>query len=204
MDWKLIEAAEEGDVEKLHNLIKEYPLILKAVALWCGNNPLHMACMGGHLPFVKEVLKLGRPNFLEEMNVDGFSPLHIASATGDPEVVKELLKKGTHLCLLKGIAKKIPLHCAVSKGKTEVMSVLLLARPDSITQVTVRGETCFHLALKNNQFEAFKVLSEYGDIEDVLNSKDQQGNSIWHLLASSKIQYEVSTGESISSHLKIR
>ncbi|KAL8538661.1 hypothetical protein ACS0TY_000612 [Phlomoides rotata] len=190
MERKLIEAAKNGDVGMLHRLINEHPFAL-ALANG-GETPLHMACMGGHVDFVKVVLGLGA-EFGQELNQDGLSPLHIASSRGDIEIVKELLKVGSHLCLVKGREKRIPLHCAVSKGRTEVITELLLACQDSITQVTARGETCFHLAVKNTQFEPFKILCEYVvslQNEDILNHKDQQGNTILHL-ASSRKQYEV-------------
>ncbi|KAI3449042.1 hypothetical protein Pfo_005707 [Paulownia fortunei] len=191
MDRRLIEAAKKGDVDKLHNLIKDVPFLLRAVALAIGETPLHIACIGGHVDFVKEVLNL-RPELAKELNQDGFSPLHIASASGDVEIVKELLKVGFYLCLVKGKEKRIPLHYAVAKGRIQVIRELLSACLDSITEVTARGENCFHLAVKNNQFEAFKVLSEHVvafNKEDILNKKDEQGNTILHLAASRK-QYE--------------
>ncbi|GFP91020.1 ankyrin repeat-containing protein at3g12360 [Phtheirospermum japonicum] len=193
MDRGLIEAAKYGNVEKLHNLIKYDPLLLRAANLADGDNPLHMACNGGHVEFVKQILNL-TPVFAQELNRDGFSPLHIASASGDLEIVKELLKLGGFICLLKGKEKRVPLHCAVVKGRIKVISELLSVCSDSVKEVTARGESCFHLAVKNNQFEAFKVLCEHtvvsSDKEYVLNGKDEQGNTILHLAASRK-QYEV-------------
>ena len=60
--------------------------------------------------------------------------------------------------------------------------------------MTALGETLLHLALKNNQFETFKFLVEYLKQlhkEDILNKKDNQGDSILHLAVSRK-QYEAS------------
>ncbi|KAL8555750.1 hypothetical protein ACS0TY_003529 [Phlomoides rotata] len=107
MDRKLIEAAKNGDVGLLHRLINEHPFVGLAIG---GETPLHMACMGGHVDFVKVVLDLGA-----EFAQEGLSPLHIASSRGDIEIVKQVLKVGSHLCLVKGREKKIPLHYAVSK-----------------------------------------------------------------------------------------
>ncbi|KAL7125956.1 hypothetical protein ABFS83_14G151700 [Erythranthe nasuta] len=193
MEILLIEAAKKGDVEKLNNLIKDDPFLLRAVALSDEENPLHIACIGGHLDFVKELLNQ-RPGFAEELSKDGFTPLHVASSCGDVEIVKELLKVGGfHLCLVKGREKRIPLHCAVSKGRVEVITELLSACLNSVAEVTARGETCFHLAVKNNRFNALKALCEhvvsFGN-EDILNKKDEQGNTVLHL-ASSRKQYEV-------------
>ncbi|KAK6143038.1 hypothetical protein DH2020_023386 [Rehmannia glutinosa] len=188
MDRNLIEAAKKGDVQKLHNLIKDDIFLFRA-----GDNLLHIACIGGHVEFVEEILNLN-PEFAEELNQDCFSPLHIASATGDIETVKELLKLGSNdLCLVKGKEKRIPLHYAVIKGRIKVIRELISVCLGSVKEVTARGENCFHLAIKNNQFEAFKVLFEHVvsfDEEFVLKSKDEHGNTILHL-ATSRKQYEV-------------
>ncbi|KAL0309083.1 UNVERIFIED_CONTAM: hypothetical protein Sradi_5850600 [Sesamum radiatum] len=189
---RLIEAARKGDVNKLHNLLKDDPYLLRAVALADGDTPLHVACVGGHINFVREVLNLS-PELVLELNQDGFSPLHIVSANGDIEIARQILELGCHLCLVKGKEKRIPLHWAVAKGRIEVIRELLSACTDSITDVTARGETCFHLAVKSNQFEAFKVLVEHVVVfgkEDLLNKRDYHGNTILHL-ATSRKQYEV-------------
>ncbi|KAL7125955.1 hypothetical protein ABFS83_14G151800 [Erythranthe nasuta] len=192
MDKRLIDAAKKGDVEKLRNLIEEDPFLLRSVSLSDEETPLHIACIAGHLDFVKELLSQ-HPGFAEELSKDGFTPLHVASFCGDVGIVKELLKVGgSRLCLVKGREKRVPLHCAVSKGRVKVITKLLSACLDSIAEVTARGETCFHLAVKNNRFDAFKALCEYVvsfDKEDLLNKKDERGDTVLHL-ASSRKQYE--------------
>lgn len=197
MDSKLIEVAQKGDVPKLRNLIRDDPLLLKAVPLAGGETPLHVACLGGHAEFVKEVLNLS-PEFATVLNQDGFSPLHIAAANGVIENVKELLKIGSHLCLVKGKERRLPFHYAVARGRTEVIQELLAACLDSFSEVTARGETCLHLAVKENQFEAFKVLVDHAishNKEQILNVKDRLGNSVLHI-ATSRKQYEVRTNNS--------
>ncbi|KAL3830930.1 hypothetical protein ACJIZ3_019732 [Penstemon smallii] len=188
----LTEAAKKGDVQTLHNLIKDDPFLLRVGYLSTQETPLHIACIAGHVNFAKEVLNL-RPEFATELDQDGFSPLHIASANGDVEIVKEFLKVGPHICLVNGKERRIPLHYAVIKGRKQVIQELLSVCLDSVTEVTARGENCCHLALKNNQFDSFKVLFDHVVLfkkEGVLNKKDEQGNSILHLAASRK-QYEV-------------
>jgi len=194
MDRRLWEAAQKGDVHHLQSLIKEVPFLLSTVSLAGSNEtPLHIACLSLHLEFAKEIIRL-RPEFARELNQDGFSPLHIASANGDIEIVKELLKVDRNLCLLKGKNRRIPLHYAVIKGRKHVIKELLVASPNSAAEVTARGETCHHLAVKNHQFEGFKLLldnlKEF-NMYDLLNKKDIQGNTVLHLAVSTK-QYEVS------------
>ncbi|XAR63289.1 hypothetical protein NMG60_11023176 [Bertholletia excelsa] len=192
MDSRLIQASWTGDVEKLQILVGDSPSILMSASLEGGESPLLIACKAGHLEFVKEVIKLRR-QFAEELNQDGLSPLHIASGTGHREIVKEVLRLDCALCLIKGRQRRIPLHYAALKGQVDVMRELLLARADSIEEVTIRGETVLHLAVKNNQFEVLKILVDqlkHFNKRDVLNKKDNQGNTFLHLAVSKK-QYEV-------------
>lgn len=193
MDRRLIEAAWTGNIEYLFKLLEEDRCILHAVALAGGETPLHIACMTGHLDFVREVMKL-KQDFAEELNQDGFTPLHIAAAHGHIEIVKELLKTDRYLCNHEGRERRIPLHCAVIRGKVVVIKELLSASKDSIENTTVRGETALHLAVKNHQFQAFEALvahlKEFNK-EYVLNEKDGQGNTVFHLAVSRK-QYEAS------------
>uniref|UniRef100_M1D2V7 Ankyrin repeat-containing protein n=2 Tax=Solanum tuberosum TaxID=4113 RepID=M1D2V7_SOLTU len=73
------------------------------------------------------------------------------------------------------------------------MKELLVVSPDSAEEVTARGETCLLLAVKNYQYEAFKLLLD--NLKDLnkyghLNKKDIQGNTVLHLAVSTK-QYVV-------------
>ncbi|PHT60629.1 hypothetical protein CQW23_02992 [Capsicum baccatum] len=176
MDGRLREAAQKGDVHRLRSLIDEVPFLLRTVSLAGTNeNPLHVACLSGHFEFAKEIIHL-RPEFARELNQDGFSPLHIASANGDIEIVKELLNDDRNLCLLKGKEIRTPLYYAAIKGREYVMKELLVASPDSAEAVTARGETSLHLAVKNHQFEAFKIdetVVAKGTIE--MNSLNKRG-----------------------------
>lgn len=192
MDRRLVEAAQTGNVRDLHTLVKDNPLLLRSAALMDGETPLHIACIGGHTDFVKEVISL-MPEFSAELNRDGLSPLHIASANGEVEILGALLQVNSNLCTIRGKERRIPLHGAAIKGRLHIMRELLSARPDSIGDATARGETSLHLALKNNQFEAFKFLVEYlqqHHMESILNKKDNQGDTLLHLAVSRK-QYEV-------------
>ncbi|KAF5952307.1 hypothetical protein HYC85_010251 [Camellia sinensis] len=188
MDRRLFQACWIGNVENFLKLIKDNPGLLYTSALENGETPLHIASMVGHFNLVKENMKL-RKEFSQELNEDGLSPLHIASANGHVENVKELLKADHKLCLVKRRERRISLHYATIKGRVDVIRELILASADSVVDVTARGGTVLHLAMKNNQFEAFKDLVEHlkkFNKEDVLNRKDDQGNTFLHLAVSKK------------------
>ncbi|CAK7336912.1 unnamed protein product [Dovyalis caffra] len=183
MDLWLVEASLTGNIESLHQLLRENPLILDKMAVFSSENPLHIASIPGHVDFVKEMVRL-KPEFAKEINQEGFSAVHMAAACGCVEIVQELLKVDPRLSRLEGKENVTPLHCAAIKGRAEVISVMLSSCPDCIEDLTVQKETALHLAIKNNQFEAVKALVDWireMDKEDILNVKDELGNTALHL-----------------------
>ncbi|XP_050387486.1 ankyrin repeat-containing protein BDA1-like [Argentina anserina] len=192
MDGRLIEASQSGNVQLLHQLLAENPVILHNIALASDENPLHIACLAGHVEFVKEILRL-KPGFAKDINQDRFSPMHIASANGYLEIVKELLQIDPRLSQLKGKDQWTALHYAASKGRIDIIKEMVSACSECIEDVTEQGETAFHLAVKNNQFEALEaivaLIRERNKL-DILNMKDNNGNSVLHL-ATWKKQHQV-------------
>ncbi|XP_009363737.1 ankyrin repeat-containing protein BDA1 [Pyrus x bretschneideri] len=192
MDSRLSEASKTGDIQLLHQLMAENPLLLHNLALTSSENPLHVASLAGHVEFVQEILKL-KPAFVHEMNQDGFSPMHIAAANGYLEVVRELLIADPRLCRMKGRDQWTPLHYAAARGRGDVVKEMVLACPESLEDVTLYDETSLHLGVNNCQFEAVKTLVESVmelRKDNVLNMKDKNGNSVLHV-ATWKEQHQV-------------
>ncbi|KAF2321345.1 hypothetical protein GH714_040414 [Hevea brasiliensis] len=77
------------------------------------------------------------------------------------------------------------LHSIMQPSKGEdVISVLLSSCPECVDAVTVERKTALRLAIKNNQFQATKILVEWTremNNDDVFNMKDEQGNTVLHL-----------------------
>ncbi|KAM6582017.1 hypothetical protein CsatB_009019 [Cannabis sativa] len=183
MDTRLLEASQTGSSMMLHQLLQENPLILHTHALFSSDNPLHVASMAGHVDFVREIVRL-KPEFVKQVNEDGFSPIHIASANGYLEIVREFLKVDQGLCRIEGRNKWTPLHFAASRGWSNLIQELLLVCPQSLEDVTVQNETSLHLSIKNSQFEATEVLLAWikeKKRDDILNMTDEFGNSVLHL-----------------------
>ncbi|KAJ0044823.1 hypothetical protein Pint_04761 [Pistacia integerrima] len=115
------------------------------------------------------------------------TPLHVAASNGDIEFAIEVM-------MLKpsfGREGLTPLHFAAEKGDVHLLAGVLSVCPKSFEDVTVRSETALHIALKNNEFEAFEVLVkslEGINHEDnrfwnkrILNWKEKYGNTVLHL-----------------------
>ncbi|KAK9144700.1 hypothetical protein Sjap_004603 [Stephania japonica] len=186
MDQRLFQAALTGDIEALHELLVEDPLILERVDLApVSDTPLHIAALAGKIEFAKEMIRL-KPSFASEMNIDGFSPIHMASANGQVELVKVLLKVDSSLANLKDRSERLPLHLAAMRGRIEVLGVLISACPESAREVTARGETVLHLSVKYNQFKALEFLLDQVRFQEMLNATDREGNTVLHLAVSRK------------------
>ncbi|KAL9274538.1 Ankyrin repeat-containing protein [Drosera capensis] len=168
----------KGNVEDFQKLVKEIPHVLHDVALHPVNTPLYIACAARHLDLVNEILRM-KPEFAGELNPDGYSPQHVVSANGYAEIVKALVTVDVGLCHLKGREGRTLFHFAAMKGKTDVVSLMLLRREECIADITIQMATALHLAVKNAQFESFEILGD--EKERCLNVKDELGNTILHL-----------------------
>ncbi|KAF7833614.1 ankyrin repeat-containing protein BDA1-like [Senna tora] len=193
MDPRLAKSAQLGDTNALSALLDDDPLILERIFLSpILETPLHIAALAGRVNYARKILSL-KPSFAEELNKDGFTPLHIAAATGNIEIVRDLLSLnfGPNLCLLKDMFGLNPLHHAAIRGRVSIIQELVSCCPISAKQVTAQGETVLHLAVKNCQFEAFRVLVKFFEDDDddggeVMSSRDKDGRTILEIAMATK------------------
>ncbi|XP_010506406.1 PREDICTED: ankyrin repeat-containing protein ITN1-like [Camelina sativa] len=191
MDHRLFDAARTGDITTLKLLLQEDPLLLERLSLSSPENPLHVSAFTGQAAFTAEILRHNQGLALEP-NLQGFSPLHIASASGKIEVVRVLLSVGEKrdLCFLKDKDGLIPLHSAAQRGRIEVIKELVSSFPESLEEQTAFLETPLHVAVKNNQVEATKLLLLEIKNRDtswgIVNQENREGNTILHLATLGK------------------
>lgn len=205
MDSLLFKAAKDGSTEALLKLLESDPLVLERVATTTADTPLHVAAMLGHLDFAKEVLKhkANAVEYVKELNQQGYNPIHLAAANGHVIVVEMLLGVSHELSYLRGRGGLTPLHYASIKGRADIISLLLSRSPLCVMEeITERGETALHIAVRNNQLEALRVLVEGLKKSNnlvILNWKDKEGNTILHLAAARK-DHQVSLMASTPLH----
>ncbi|KAL4601351.1 hypothetical protein ACB092_11G266900 [Castanea dentata] len=196
MDERMEQAAERGDITALHQLLGEDVNLLDHIDLvQCVQTPLHIAASAGHIQFATEVMGL-MPSFAWKLNPDGFSPIHLALKNGHIELVRQLLEIDRDLAHVKGKECITPLHYVAETGDCHIdlLDKFLLVSPNSIADVTVRDETALHIALKKEQLDAFKFLVGWLgrnlfkntslNVFSVLNQKDDEGNSVLHIVVS--------------------
>ena len=78
---------------------------------------------------------------------------------------------------------------AKTKDYLALLEIVLLVCTDSITEVTTQNETALHIALKNNNLEAFKflvgwLLRKWPYWRKILEQKDVEGNIVLHIAVS--------------------
>ncbi|KAF9598201.1 hypothetical protein IFM89_025829 [Coptis chinensis] len=195
--WRLLGLVTQG---MLFELLDENPLVLATFAIGSRETLLHIASMFGHVDFIATLIIKLHPSSALELNQDGYSPMHISSTQGHRETVEFFIEFGrfhsilNEFCLQKNIHGRIPLHCAVSKGRVGVMGALLIACPESVQQLTDERETVLHLAVRNNQREAFSFLIQQPSIKALVNFMDDEGNTILHLATVCR-QHQVSASK---------
>ncbi|KNA15530.1 hypothetical protein SOVF_097530 [Spinacia oleracea] len=196
MDRRLVDVCQAGNIEALYALLDDEPNILNFIDdIPFTRTPLHLAVLAQKPVFAKEIAVL-RPSFITKIDRFGYNPVHLAAENGELEMVRSLLEKlGPGKEISKGKENRTPLHFAVISGKIDVVKFLVKCYPDCIMDTTTRHETVLHLAVKNKQLGVFLVLLKHlklvvSDVvfNDLLNCKDEEGNTVFDLATIMKQQ----------------
>ncbi|XVE69104.1 hypothetical protein DITRI_Ditri09bG0123800 [Diplodiscus trichospermus] len=193
MEVQLIEAAQMNDIGALYELIRQHPAILEDIDMVpFVDTPLHVAASVGRVEFAMEMMNL-KPSFARKLNQAGFSPLHLALQNNQHQMVRVLINTDKDLVRVKGREEMTLLHQAAAGEDLDLLAEFLIACPECIKEVNIRGETAIHIAARGNRLEAFQILVHWlrrnshkdGDVweDEILNSKDNEGNTLLHLAA---------------------
>ncbi|KAJ0091158.1 hypothetical protein Patl1_13822 [Pistacia atlantica] len=186
MERRIYEAAVEGSVISLLNLLQEDALLLDRIMAGCyAETPLHVASMLGHTEFVQEILNR-KPELAGELDSRKSSPLHLAAAKGYLDIVEKLVSINPEMCLVGDRDGRNPLHIAGIKGHVNVLRELVQARPQAARILMDRGGTILHVCVRYNQLESMKFLVETMNDHEFVNFRDDDGNSILHLAVADK------------------
>ncbi|XP_027069202.1 ankyrin repeat-containing protein BDA1-like [Coffea eugenioides] len=187
MEQRLSEAAQSGEISELYELLRLDPTILdKYDEPSFVDTPAHIAAAAGSSHFAIEVLSL-KPSFGSKLNPDGYSPLDLALQSEQHQTVKRLVKYDPELIRVKGRERLTPLHHVAQVGDADLLAYFLLLCPKSIQDLTIRGETAVHIAVRYIKVRALRVLLgwlEIAENEQILNWKDENGDTALHIAAS--------------------
>ncbi|XWS38650.1 hypothetical protein CRYUN_Cryun19dG0149000 [Craigia yunnanensis] len=137
MDPKLKNAALNGDVDKLYQVIGQNPDVLDLIdKIPFVETPLHIAASRGHINFAVEILRL-KTCFSKNLDVNGLSPMHLALEKKETSTVLRLLETedGADLVRIKGREGVTPLQYVVGEGDLELLHEFLSVSSDSITGI---------------------------------------------------------------------
>ncbi|PPD76022.1 hypothetical protein GOBAR_DD27063 [Gossypium barbadense] len=193
MDCRMIGAAQTANINVLYELIQKDPYVLERIDhVPFLDTPLHVAASAGNVDFMMEMINL-KPSFARKLNQAGFSPMHLALQNNRTQAVLRLLKFDGGLVRVKGRGGLTPLHHVAQTGDVDLLIKFLEVCPEAVEDVTVRDETVFHLAVKNDMFEAFQVLvgwlirSRHEAAQrwekELLSCADIDGNTVLHIAA---------------------
>ncbi|KAH6804317.1 hypothetical protein C2S51_032564 [Perilla frutescens var. frutescens] len=149
--------------------------------------PLHGAAAAGKTAVAVEIMNL-MPSMGRKLNGKGQSPLHVAIEAGKRETAATLARLDKQLVRVKGKGGLTPLmHCVSSHNDLELLAQLLLACPESVTDVNNSRQTVVYIALGSGNCKAACVLVDWlrrrDQISSVLTVKDDDGNTALHAAA---------------------
>ncbi|KAE8661850.1 Ankyrin repeat family protein [Hibiscus syriacus] len=146
---------------------------------------LHDAAVAGK-PHFAMVVNL-KPSLGWKLNYMGLSPIHLALQHQCIKMVRRLITLNAQLIRVKAKGMITPLHYLAQIEDPVLFAEFLSVCPSSIEDTTVHCETAVHVAIRNHSIRCFKVLVGWlrrVNKEDVLNWKDEDGNTALHIAIS--------------------
>nr|XP_048325931.1 ankyrin repeat-containing protein At5g02620-like [Ziziphus jujuba var. spinosa] len=135
--------------------------------------------------FVHEVFfKLSSSSMLEKADDFGWIPLHYAAHLGNRELVELFLNYNNSLTYKKNEKGMSALHISAMKGHVDVVRTLINKCPDICELKDDRDRTALHVAVESREEEVVKFLLESIAFQDLINEKDNEGNTALHTASS--------------------
>ncbi|KAJ4717371.1 Ankyrin repeat-containing-like protein [Melia azedarach] len=149
-----------------------------------GRTALHAAVFGKHREMTKMLLEY-KGSLTSRADEQGWLPLHLAACLGYYHIVKELLNADKPAAYKADNEGMTALHVAAAYNEIVVMKELIDSCPGCWELVDNEGRNVFHFALDSKNKSAVQLLLDNPSLGNLVNEKDNQGNTpLLHLAAS--------------------
>lgn len=146
------------------------------------NRKLLEYCWAGYLDSIKMLPKID----VNVADADGLTPLHFAAYKGNLPIVQFLVANKARVNTATRTTKVTPLHLAAQQGHRDVVD-FLLSKDADIELKTAPGQTALVLAIQEggrDVVDLLLTLQQQKKIDNVMEEKDADGNSLLHLGAA--------------------
>ncbi|KAG5554544.1 hypothetical protein RHGRI_012185 [Rhododendron griersonianum] len=149
--------------------------------------PLRYATCNGNKEGVKELLAMdGSRAYITTTNK---GDQDTATGNGNENGVREVLvmdESGAYITTTNKDDLDKALHIAAAYGHEHVIEELLHVAPDCWEMVNNKGQNVLHIAVDMNRYSVIDfILDQYSWVGQLINQKDNEGNTPLHLLIAS-------------------
>nr|XP_015876107.2 ankyrin repeat-containing protein At5g02620-like [Ziziphus jujuba var. spinosa] len=132
-------------------------------------------------PEKRQILAPGKADDL------GWIPLHYAAHLGKTELVELFLTEyDESLAYARNKEGMSALHISAKKGHVEVIRKLIERCPEICELLDDKNQTALHVAVESGVKSVVKVLLESLAFQDLVNEKDNEGNTALHLASTQR------------------
>ncbi|KAG6730475.1 serine/threonine-protein phosphatase 6 regulatory ankyrin repeat subunit A-like isoform X2 [Carya illinoinensis] len=146
---------------------------------------LHAAAFWDDEGMTKNILERYGRNLCKQADRNGSTPLHMAAYVGRTAVAKLLLKYDREVAYIQDAEGRAALHIAACCDKDEVTKAIISMCPDCCEVVDNEGRNALHLAVHNNLPRAALIIQNNSSLRNLLNQKDNDGNTPLHYYCNS-------------------
>ncbi|XP_054778248.1 protein ACCELERATED CELL DEATH 6-like [Prosopis cineraria] len=164
----------EQVIVQLMDICIEYELVPK------GKSPLLPALIERNKDMLATILRK-RSNWIHLKNEEGRVPLHDAASTGFLEGVSYLIEKCKSCIIERDSNGCFPVHLACIGGHFKIVQQLLKHFPHVNEIVDNNGRNLLHVAAESGNFAAVRYILQHPELGDLINQKDNMGNTPLHL-----------------------
>ncbi|XP_018822771.2 ankyrin repeat-containing protein At5g02620-like [Juglans regia] len=153
-----------------------------------GRTALHAAAFWDDEGMTKNILERGG-DLCKRADQNDWTPLHMAAYMDSIKATKLLLESDRKVAYMKNAEGWTALHIAALRNKGRVTKEIISMCPDCCEVVDNEGRNALHLAV-NNSPSATPIIQDYSSLRNLLNQKDNDGNTPLHYYCINSVAYD--------------